>query len=135
MDEDVQKKLVEYQLIDQHLKQMKGQLEMAEQQMVEALATLQSLEDFSRLDKDEEILVPVNNGIFAKATLKKGSKVLLNVGASVVVDKSVEDAKKLVDTQRREIEKFHAALSSNMDTLMERAAKLEKELSAQMDNV
>ncbi|MDO8481424.1 MAG: prefoldin subunit alpha [Nanoarchaeota archaeon] len=127
--ENTQKKMLEYQLLDHNIKQLKEQLEMADTQLVDAMGTLQSLDEFSKLEGGEEVLVPFNNGIFAKATLHRPEKLLLNVGAGVVVDRSVADARALVAKQKDELQEFRVALAQNIDKLVSRAAELEKELS------
>lgn len=130
--EELQKKYLEYQLIDQRIKQMQQQMQTAEQQLIEIMATLQSLDEFALLDEGSEILVPVNNGIFTKARLKKENKLLVNVGASVVVDKSIEDTKKLIEKQEQDMEKIRDQIAENINMLVEKATVLEKELSSGM---
>lgn len=130
--EELQKKYLEYQLIDQRIKQLQQQMQTAEQQLIEIMATLQSLDEFALLDEGSEILVPVNNGIFTKARLKKENKLLVNVGASVVVDKSIEDTKKLIEKQEQDMEKIRDQIAENINMLVEKATVLEKELSSGM---
>lgn len=130
--EELQKKYLEYQLLDQRIKQLQQQMQTAEQQLIEIMATLQSLDEFALLDEGSEILVPVNNGIFTKARLKKENKLLVNVGASVVVDKSIEDTKKLIEKQEQEMEKIRDQIAENINMLVEKATVLEKELSSGM---
>lgn len=130
--EELQKKYLEYQLLDQRIKQLQQQMQTAEQQLIEIMATLQSLDEFALLDEGSEILVPVNNGIFTKARLKKENNLLVNVGASVVVDKSIEDTKKLIEKQEQEMEKIRDQIAENINMLVEKATVLEKELSSGM---
>ena len=130
MDEkEIQKKYMEYQIIGERIKQLQQQLQTAEQQLMEIMATMQSLDDFSTLKENDEILVPVNNGIFAKASLKKENKLLVNVGSSVVVDKSVEETKNLIEKQKDEMEGIRGKIALNLNKLIEKAQSLEKELN------
>ncbi|MBR9699178.1 prefoldin subunit alpha [Candidatus Woesearchaeota archaeon] len=129
MDQEaMQKKFMEYQMLDQRVKQFHEQIQMADQQMVEIAATIASLEEFSALEEGTEILVPINNGIFAKASLKKEDKLRVNVGSSIVVDKTFDQAKELIENQKKEIEKVRTQLTANIEVLMKRASELEKEL-------
>jgi len=129
LSEDTQKKLLEYQLLDQNIKKLKEQLEVADSQLVDAMATLQSLDEVAGLQGGQEGLVPFNNGIFARATLQKPEKLLLNVGAGVVVDRSIAETRALIEKQKDELQEFRVALAQNIDKLVSRAAQLEKELA------
>ncbi|MBS3106510.1 hypothetical protein J4419_02495, partial [Candidatus Woesearchaeota archaeon] len=70
-----------------------------------------------------------NNGIFARATLQKPEKLLLNVGAGVVVDRSIAETRALIEKQKDELQEFRVALAQNIDKLVSRAAQIEKELA------
>ena len=132
--QELQQKYMEYQMIDQNIKQLQQQLETADQQIIAIMATVQSLDEYKTLKDGSEILVPLNNGIFTKATLKKEDSLLINVGSSVIVDKSVEDTKKLIEKQKGEMEKIKEQISGNINKLIERATSLEKELGQIMQS-
>src|SRR3989338_1923538 len=83
----LQAKYSELQLLAQQIKQVQKQIQAVDNQMGEAAIITQSLEDFAALDPGAEILVPVCNGIFAKATLVENKQVLVNVGSDTVVQK------------------------------------------------
>ena len=127
--EDMQKKYMEYQMLDQRIKQMQEQLQMVDQQTMEAMATLQSIDEFSKLQDKSEILVPINNGIFAKATLKKEEKLRVNIGSAVVVDKTVQQTKKLIEKQTEQIAELREKIIENLNQLVQQAANIEKSLT------
>jgi len=132
MDEkEMKKKYMEYQMLDQQIKQLQEQMQLVEQQSVEVMAAVQSIEEFSNLKDGSEMLVPLNNGIFAKARLVKEDKLRVNVGAGVVVDKSITETKKLIEKQSEEMEKVRVAVAQNVDQMVQRAAEIEKEMSSQ----
>ncbi len=128
MDKEAQQKLMEYQMLDRRIKQLQQQLEIADTQLVEIMATMQSLDEFSELKNDAEILFPLNNGIFAKAMLEKSEKLLVNVGSSVVVDKNIADTKKIIEKHRDEINEVRQHIAEAIDQMVKQAASLEKEL-------
>jgi len=133
--EELQKKFMEYQMIEQKVGQMKEQLENAEEQSLQAAGTIENLQDLSQLKEDSEILVPVNNGMFAKATLKKSDRILLNVGTGIVVDKSFDEAVALVGKQQEEIRKVKEMLTRNIHLLQSKTQELEEELQKGMQDV
>jgi prefoldin alpha subunit len=128
-EEEMQKKYLEYKLLDEKIKQIREQSEMVEHQIMEIMSTLESLKEFSEVKDSSEVLVPLNNGIFARARIKKEDKVLVNVGSSIVVDKSIEETRQIIRKQKEEMQEVHAKMSINTQKLLMRAQKLEKELN------
>ena len=64
----------------------------------------------------------------AKAILKKEKDLLVNVGASIVLGKSVAQTKKLIEKQREEVSSLREIMMKNIKKLVTRAAQIESEL-------
>ena len=103
MEENKEKKAqelyMEFKMVEQHIKQMQAQLEAITHQIMELRSTSSSLDEFKKIDAGKEIFVPLSSGIFAKASVKDTSELLVNVGANTVVKKDVDSAKKLIQNQ------------------------------------
>ena len=119
---------MEYQMIDQHAKQMHHQLEAVTQQIMELTSAKSSLDEFEGISEGKEILVPISSGIFAKASLKKNSELIVNVGANVAVTKDMSQAKELIGKQLEDIKNLHRRMVEELEKLSERAAELEGKL-------
>lgn len=128
-EKELQKKYIEYQVVTERIKQLQQQMQTVEQQMVDMLATIQSIDEFSLLADSSEVLVPINNGIFAKAKLKKEDKLLINVGASVVIDKTPEQTKELIERQKMQLEEIRKKIIDMLKKLVDKASALEHELN------
>jgi prefoldin alpha subunit len=87
---------MEFKMLDQYIKQLQSQLEMITHQLIELNATSNSLNEFNNLSAGKEMFVPLSSGIFAKASIKDTSELLVNVGANVAVKKDVNSTKKLI---------------------------------------
>ena len=90
---------------------------------------LEGLDEMSKKKPGEEMLVPISNGIFAKAKLDDTSKLVINVGSNVAAEKSVDDAKELIKKQKGEMEKTKIQLTDVMESITEQMQMVEKELS------
>jgi len=105
MDEkEVQNKIVMFQLLQQHVEQLRQQAQILERQALEAELTSQALENFTQLKEDTEILLPFGSGMYAPGKSAKVETVLTDVGSNIVVKKSVEDSKKTIDKRKKELE-------------------------------
>ena len=127
-EKQAQEMYMEYQVLDQRIKQVQKQLELITQQIMEANSTSRSLEEFKSLKEGSEILVPLTSGIFAKASLKDSSELLVNVGAGTVVTKDISSAKKLISSQVEEMQKVRQKMADELEKMMEKAGQLEMEL-------
>ncbi|MBI1935642.1 prefoldin subunit alpha [Candidatus Woesearchaeota archaeon] len=132
MTEEKQKKAqdmyMEFQALDQHIKQLQSQLEMITRQLFELRSTASALEELKAVKEGKEIFVPLSSGIFAKAAIKDTSELLVNVGANVVVQQDIAYAKKLIMSQVEEVGKVQKQMIENLEKTANRAAHLEMEL-------
>ena len=127
-DRKAQEMYMEFQVLDQHIKQLQKQLEMVTHQLIELTVTSNSLDEFNNIKNEKEVFVPLSSGIFAKASIKDTSQLLVNVGANVVVKKDVAETKKLISNQIEEIKKVQKNMIDELDKMTEHAAQLEKQL-------
>ncbi|HLG24793.1 MAG TPA: prefoldin subunit alpha [Candidatus Nanoarchaeia archaeon] len=119
----------EFQMIDANVKQLQRQLELATQQIMEISSTSQSLDEFEKIQSGKEILVPLSSGIFAKASIKDNSELLVNVGSNVVVSKDVASTKALLQKQLEEVRSVHSQMNNELEKMIHRATKIQVELS------
>ena len=127
-EQDLQRKYLELQMLGQKMQQVQQQAEALEEQAANLDETTANLSELSTVKTGTEILVPVANGIFVKATIKNTNTLLVNVGAHVNLEKPVDDVKTLVSRQAVEIRKLQEQLASQLKTLVEHAQKTEGEL-------
>ena len=65
--EKLQKLYVEFQVLNNSIKQLEKQNEALETQLMELMVTNQSLDDMKKVESGTEILVPISSGIYVKA--------------------------------------------------------------------
>ncbi len=126
---DLQEKYMKYQMIEQQMQQLQLQAQKMEEQLVELMVTKQALDDLGKTEPGTEIHAPVSNGIFVKAELKSNETVRLNVGANTIVEKTIPDAKKLIDRQLKEVEKFQQKIAADLQKLALQAQVIQKDLT------
>ncbi|HSU73048.1 MAG TPA: hypothetical protein VLJ21_04340, partial [Candidatus Binatia bacterium] len=80
-----QRKYLELQVLNQKMQQVQEQVQQLEQQIVEVDKVSQNLDEFSKVKPGAESLIPVANGLFAKATLLETQTLVVNVGSNVAV--------------------------------------------------
>jgi len=132
--EALKKKLEErymaLKMIDQQFKQTQKQIQLIEQQAGELDSTKEALDDLKNVKEGTEILVPIANGVFAKATINSPNKLIVNVGAGASVTKGLDDIKKIVESQADELHKLGEELSEQMQMLAAQAQAIETEMES-----
>lgn len=127
--EKLQELYVKLQLLHEQIKEIEKQTYLFNEQIVELALTVQSLDDFKNLKEGAEILVPISQGMFAKAELKNSKELLLNIGSNVAVKKNIEDAKNLINNQIEEIKKIQGKMLLNLQKLTSQASVIETEIN------
>jgi|TARA_B100001971_G_C18134514_1_gene506792 prefoldin alpha subunit len=127
-EQEMQERMQEMQQMQQHLEQLQEQRQMVEQQLEDLAMSSNGLEEFEKLSKGDEVLFPVSNGIFAKATLQNPQKLLVNIGAQAIVDKTPEQAKKILQDQLTELQELHQKIVGRLQAFMVQAQALDQQL-------
>lgn len=126
--QELQQKYMQFQMFQQQIEQVQKQLQMIDKQLVELETVKQGVEDLKTVKTGTEILVPVSSGIFVKAELKDNKNVTVNVGSNVAAEKTMEQAKKLIDDQSSELTNVKQQLTEDVGKLNIKAANLQAEL-------
>ena len=127
-EKKAQEMYMEFQALEQHIKQLQKQLEMVTHQLIELNSTSNSLDEFNKINAGKEIFVPLSSGIFAKASIKETSELIVNVGANVAVKKDVASTKKLIQNQMEEIKKIQRQMINELEKMTSHAAQIEMKL-------
>ena len=123
----IQQRYAELYQIDMNIRQVQQQVEAINQQLLELEAVMQSLDELQKIDKNAEATCMFTPGIFVKAKITDTEKVLLNVGGGTIVEKTVDQAKDILQSQNAELRTLQDELTFKLDELTDNAKKLQEE--------
>ncbi|MBU2496440.1 MAG: prefoldin subunit alpha [Nanoarchaeota archaeon] len=125
MEQETQRKVVEFSMLEEENKKLEQYLQSVEQQMMAFHALKENVNEISK--HKGEILASVGPGVFIKSELKS-KKVLVNVGEGIVIEKESKDAEKVIEKQVKKLEEakeeIEKAISINFDLMI----KIENDL-------
>ena len=98
-DEIIREKFMEFQAIQQQLEQLQEQLNQVQQQLAELSISKSAVEELTSIEKGTEILTPIANGVFVKASLQNNDKLIVNEGSGVTVERNPTEVVKLLAEQ------------------------------------
>ncbi len=110
--EAIQRKIVELELVDTELDK-----------------TIESLEYFNSLDGSVEALMNLGGGVFAYVDVKDSKKMLVDVGAGVIVEKEVGDAIESLKKKKKKIEENIKKLGEVLEQLAAQAERIQAEIA------
>ena len=102
-EDEMRQILVNLKYLESQMAAVQAQLQVLERGLIEIGTTKTSLESIKDLKKDVSSLYPLGSGMFAKGTLAKQDKLLVDVGAGAIIEKYIPDAEKILASRESDI--------------------------------
>lgn len=122
-DEDRINNLVtEVRVLENTYNELTNRQNLLERILVESRSSLETIKGLSdpASGAADEVLVPVGGGILLRASPPKTDKVLLNIGANVVVEKTREAATSFMEARASELEEDIVAIATQRSQIAQR---------------
>ena len=132
-EEELKEKYMQFKMMQEQLEKLQEHGEMLKQRNSELDVTIESLKEIGKTKKDTEILAPLADGIFMRTQLKDNEKLILNVGADVVIEKNISDVMKLIEEQKKGITLKVIELDGFKQELQNQSMKMYQELEENME--
>ncbi|MBI4175867.1 MAG: prefoldin subunit alpha [Candidatus Aenigmarchaeota archaeon] len=118
--EEVQEKLIMYQLLQKHLEELRNQGFILERKYLELEATRQAVNDIKSAGATRnEAIIPLGSGFFAYGKLADSSRMLVDVGADVLVNKNIADSESAIEEKKKDIERVVQQLQAEMNGVVQ----------------
>ncbi len=111
----------------QQMELMGHQLEAIEQRRIESAAAVEALKSL----KEQEggiVLLPLGGGATLRVRVEHPDKVLVNIGADVVVERTNEDAQSFLQDRATELEALGKRVASSMDQIRNQMAEIARRI-------
>ena len=122
--EEQKKKIIEHQLLQSRLEGLDKQRQLIANKILEINESVKAIEE---VKLDDQIIFPLGSNTYATGKLTS-DKVLVEIGADVVLEKSKEEAKSILINRKVELEQALKEIEKDMVSTAEQLQKLEKEL-------
>jgi len=106
-----------------------GQMEMLENGRMEALAAIETLEAMLSADNGV-VLLQIGGGASVRAKVLDPDKILLSIGAEVVVERSNKDAVEFLKERIMEMEASQKKVAETLDRLRSQMNEINKRLES-----
>jgi len=129
LKQELQKKYLELQFLDQQINQIRQNIMLLENQSIEMQNLIDNIGEIKNTKKSSKTFSPVGAGFYIESEIKDTSNLLVNVGSNIMIKKSTEEAKTMVAQQEEELKKVSEALKGDMHQYMERFQELQESLT------
>ncbi|MFW9922703.1 MAG: prefoldin subunit alpha [Candidatus Thorarchaeota archaeon] len=114
------------QQFDQYSKQLQVELETLRTFMLDMARSRSTLANLKEEKNVEETLIQLGSGVMLKAKPLEADKVYYNVGAGVVITKSIDEAIEDIDKRMTEVENQSQALADQFNQIQNQMNILEQ---------
>ena len=118
-EERVNNLIAEVRMLESTYNDLSSRQSLLERILIETRSSLDTIKGLSA-STSEEVLVPVGGGILLRASPPKTDKVLLNIGANVVVERTKDVATKFLDVRAGDLEENITAIASQRNQIAQR---------------
>jgi prefoldin alpha subunit len=118
------------QRFDEYGKQLQVELETLQSYLIDLTRSKQTLEGLKAEKKADETLIQLGSGVLMRVKPLNKNKVLLNIGAGVVVEKKIGEAIKEVETKITQAEKRQTEVADQLNQVIGQINAMEQRAQA-----
>lgn len=126
-DEEIQKKVLQFQFMENNLKGLQERAQLVTQRMEEIQRTIAAIEDLEKT-KPNKAFIPIGSGNFVQGSIENTQEMFVNVGMGIVVKKKKESVKKMLDERIKELDKALQEISTNAQAIFVELQKLQEDI-------
>jgi len=125
---EMEKEIVQLRMLERELQAYQGQMELLVASVQTHKKAVETLEVIPGLGKDDEILIPIGGGVILKTSWSKGSGVMVDIGAGVVVEEDPTPARDNVTGRLHQMEAALTKMDSHVRELKAQYAMLSQKV-------
>jgi len=119
-DKNIRDGLVQLRFFESSAQALQSRLEIVNAAMNEYAMASSTLEGIKTQKPEEETLIPVGGGSFARAKLGDVTKIVVGVGAGVAIEKPIDDSITEVKSRLADLEKARTSLQEQLTQILMR---------------
>ncbi|MCX6819599.1 MAG: prefoldin subunit alpha [Candidatus Aenigmarchaeota archaeon] len=128
MEKELQRKYLQLQLMKQQMNALLEEKIMLNERITELVSTIDAVKKLEHVRKGQEIWSPLGSAAFLDSDVKDTSKILIGVGAGVILKKTREDAIAILQSRLDEIDAIDKELITEINKYNNQLSVLEPEV-------
>jgi len=128
-EEQIRQAYVEVRVLENYAEEIRTRLQVVVNTSTELQTTRAAVEALTKTPEGTPLLVNLGGGVYGMARTSDPTKILLDVGTGIVVEKTVEGSLELIGKRLEELEKARASLESQLSNILTRLDRSRGKLS------
>lgn len=120
VEEELRRLSVELRILEQTAETLSSRINMVNTMIADLTYASMTLEGLEKQKENAELLVPIGGGSYIKAKLETPDKVTVGIGAGVSVEKTLGEAKEIINKRLEELGKTRVSLQQQFSQIVER---------------
>ncbi len=126
-EKELQEKMLIYRTLESRLETLTRQRDMISNKIVEIMSTISSIEEIEK--NQENILFKLGSEAFVHGSVSNKNKILVEIGAGIVMENSIEDGKVILDKRRQELENALKEVQNDISQISATMSQLGPEIN------
>ena len=126
-EKELQEKMFIYRTLESRLDVSTRQRDLISSKIVEIMSTISSIDEIGK--NQENVLFQLGGEAFIYGNFADKNKVLVEIGAGIVLEKSVEEGKETLNKRKQELENALKGIQSNILQISNAMSQLGPEIN------
>jgi len=123
-DEEVQAYLLQLEEFEKNMNALAAQQDFLRKSLEEHAKAQETLKNFTQIQQEAEILIPLGAGTFIPGYVKKSEHVIINVGADIFIDTTLENAIEMLDKRIKSLTEAAQKVVQQMNAIEREAGRI-----------
>jgi len=123
IEKKLQEKVLTYRILENRLDSLVKQQNVFLSRAMEIENTIESIDEIKKEGKD--LLFPIGAAAYARGDVTDKNKLIVEVGAGVLLEKTADEGKTILEKRKREIQNAVEALQQDLQNVSETMQKIE----------
>lgn len=134
-EEELRKLSAELQLLEQTAQTLQQRINMMNAALTDLTYANMTLDGIKKEKDNAELLVPVGGSSYIKVKLANADKVIVGMGAGVSIEKTLPEAKTIVNERLSELQKTMNSAQQQFAQIVDRINKGRKRLETMLSSI
>jgi len=128
--EDFEKNMMQLNAFGSKLQEIEQQLQIISKHISELQLTSLALEELGETKENTEMLAPIGQNIFVKSKIQETKKVMVDLGSKVFAEKTLEEAKIILDNKIEEFSQIKDQISEQAQAILNAIDQIENKVKS-----
>jgi prefoldin alpha subunit len=125
--EDIQKKVIEFQILEANLKMLQERANVINQKAEELEKTRVAIEELKDT-KPSKALIPLGSGNFVNGSIENSENIIVGIGSGVAIKKKREESIKILDDRIKDLENDLNDISKQSTAIIIQLEKVQQDI-------